>query len=64
MKSTIVACAFLVTAFTAAWAQHGQSPYVGQESRAIKSLSHAEIVQRLGDARIRPDIGLETASPA
>jgi Spy/CpxP family protein refolding chaperone len=47
MKSTIVACAILVTVFTAAWAQHGQSSYAGQESRAIKSLSHAEIVQLL-----------------
>lgn len=47
MKSTILASAILATAFTAAWAQHGQSPYVGQESRAIKSLSSAEIKQLL-----------------
>jgi Spy/CpxP family protein refolding chaperone len=47
MKSTILACAILGTAFATAWAQHGPSPYAGQESRAIKSLSAAEIAQLL-----------------
>jgi Spy/CpxP family protein refolding chaperone len=42
MKSTILTCAILMGALTAAWAQHGQSPYVGQESRQIKSLSANE----------------------
>ena len=39
MKSTMLAYAVLAGAFTSAWAQHGQSPYAGQESRPIKSLS-------------------------
>lgn len=39
MRSTLLAYAILVGAFASAWAQHGQSPYVGQEARPIKSLS-------------------------
>jgi Spy/CpxP family protein refolding chaperone len=43
MKAKLLAHAVLVTTFTAAWAQHQHSPYAGQESRPIKSLSSAEI---------------------
>lgn len=47
MKSTILTCAILMGALTAAWAQHGPSPYAGQESRQIKSLSPAETSELL-----------------
>jgi Spy/CpxP family protein refolding chaperone len=43
MKSTILICAVLAGGFTAAWAQHEHSPYVGQESRRIKSLSPTDV---------------------
>lgn len=43
MKSTIFICAVLAGAFTAASAQHEHSPYAGQESRRIKSLSPTDI---------------------
>ena len=47
MKSTTLASAIAVLAFTTALAQHGQSPYRDQESNRIKSLSPAEIDQLL-----------------
>lgn len=47
MKSTILTCVILMGAFTAAWAQHGHSPYAGQESRQIKSLSADETSELL-----------------
>lgn len=50
MKSTILTCVILMGALTAAWAQHGQSPYAGQESRQIKSLSAAETRELLNGA--------------
>lgn len=43
MKSTILICAVLAGGFTAAWAQHEHSPYAGQESRRIKSLSPTDV---------------------
>lgn len=47
MKFTILTCAILMAALTAASAQHGHSPYAGQESRRIKSLSDAETSELL-----------------
>lgn len=46
-KSTILASALIISGLTSAWAQHGHSPYVGQESRSIKSLSSDEVRELL-----------------
>lgn len=47
MKSAILASAFIISGLASAWAQHAHSPYAGQESRPIKSLSSDEVRELL-----------------